>query len=355
MRASKPVALSLSAALLVGVGLTGCGDNNSKVGTQGVKNQSAHRLNINSADQARAGLTNMRYSKSLSQKVTELGSVHSARVMTSGSEAFVAVRMNGTNPSTTGGTRASADRMGTRSLSGTGTGTMNIPNRPDMTVPRTQGTGNVIGNPGMMGRSPGQGVNPGGSDYRPNGVTGSAGLGFSGGVSGGTNKQGGYYPNPGTIYDGSRLGGGLGVQADNNRPGSRMNGAGSTGGYNTLSTDNNSMTNNVGTGSGTANNSNIPANVRTEIEQAVKGAAPHIQNVYISDDSDFMDRLGSFSTDGMTLGNNPLTNGVRNATNDLGQMIDRLFPDRMRNMTNTSGYNTNGINNNTRFDMNPNR
>ncbi|GGA35994.1 YhcN/YlaJ family sporulation lipoprotein [Paenibacillus physcomitrellae] len=341
MRASKTLGLSLSAALVVGMlGLTGCGQNN-KVGTQGVKNQTAHRLNINSNDQGRDNLRNMKYSQVLSKKVMEIGSVRTAHVMTSGNEAFVAVNLNGTNPSL-GGTRAS----------GNGTGSMNDLSVPNGTLgtrgPGALGTGNVTGRTSTLGRSMGQGVNPGGSDYRPNGVAGAArGLDFTSNLSGGTNPAGRYNPNPGTIYDGSRLGGGLGAQADN-----MPHGAGAGRGYTTYGTNN-----------GTNNNaSTIPADVRSQIERTIKRSAPQIQQVYISDNADFVNQLGSFNTGGgTTLGNNPLTNGARNVTNDLAGMIDNLFPERLRNMgrTNTGNtgiFNTNPTNNNNnRFDMNPNR
>ncbi|ANS75568.1 hypothetical protein AWM70_13985 [Paenibacillus yonginensis] len=335
MRASKTLGLSLSAALVVGmVGLTGCGQNH-KVGTQGVKNQTAHRLNVNSYDQGQDNLRNMKYSQVLSKKVTEIGSVRTAHVMTSGSEAFVAVSLNGTNPSL-GGTRASGNGTGMNNNMGTTNAT------DGLTGPGALGTGNVTGRTSTLGRPMGQGVNPGGSDYRPNGAAGAArGLDHTSNISGGTNPAArGYNPNPGTIYDGTRLGGGLGAQADN-MP------------YRT----------NAGRGLSTysTNNSTIPANVRSEIERTVKRSAPHIQHVYISDNSDFVSQLGSYSTDGgMTLGNNPLTNGARNVTNDLGNMIDSLFPERLRNMGrtnagNTGIFNTTPTTNNNRFDMNPNR
>lgn len=279
MRVAKTVSLSLSAALLVGMmGLTGC-NHDARVGTKNVKN-TAHRLNVNAYDQRGRGtndLKDLKYDSALTKKVTEIGAVRTAHVMTTGNEAFVAVTLNGTNPS-----GAAVPDMYPNAA---GMGSMN------RVAPNAVGTGNVTGHTSSLGRSMGQGVNPGGSDYRPNGAIGGVGTIDT--------------ANPGTTYDGTRLGGGLGVNATNT-PGSM-------------------------TTRGTS--ADVPADVKREIESKVKTSAPHIKQVYISSDKNFVDRVGTYSnnTDGTNLGAD-LTNGVRDAGRDLYDMIESIFPMRRGNL-----------------------
>ncbi|WP_223069573.1 YhcN/YlaJ family sporulation lipoprotein [Paenibacillus caui] len=286
MRMKKTVSLSLSAAVLAGmVSLAGCNWDNNNVRPQGMKNNTAQRFNVRANDQngnRYNDLNGLKYSSVLSRKVTEVGSVGTAHVMTTDHEAFVAVTLNGT--------------------------------RPD-----AAGAGNVTGRTSTLGRPLGQGVNPGGTDYRPRGTVGGVtGLGYDG-------NRAGMYGAPGTTYDGARLGGGLGVQADNF----------------------------AGTGRGMNAADNVPDGVKNEIERLVKKTAPQIQQVYISADTNFVDRVGRYSTDGngMTLGNNPVTNTVRNAGQDLGAMIEQIFPMRRGTLTGPNG----NVNYPTRGDMNPNR
>lgn len=301
MRVTKTVSLSLSAALLVGMmGLTGC--NQDRVSSKNVKN-SAHRLNV--YDQGGRGaneLSDLKYNAELSKKVTEVGAVQTAHVMTTGSEAFVAVTLNGTNPSRTGASDMNPNA--------TGIGNMYRVN------PNGANTGNVTGRTSSLGRPMGQGVNPGGSDYRPNGAIGANDLGTT----------------PGTLNNGPRMGGGLGVNTDNT--GTSM--------YGTAA--------------------DVPADVKKEIEDKIKASAPNIKQVYTSANQDFVNRVGTYSTgtDGTNLGTD-LTHGVRNVGRDLTDMIESIFPMRKANLApapgtyNTTPARTNGMGTGTGNYVNPAR
>lgn len=307
MRATqKAIRLSLSAVLLLGAaGLTACNDNNNdtngKVNTQSVRNSAAHRQNLYSYDgNASTSLSDLKYSKTLSRKVTEVNSVRTAHVMTNGDEAFVAVSLNGSNSSS----------------QGQGVSDMN---------PNAAGAGNVTGRTSTLGRPTGQGVNPGGSDYRAHGT--------ASGVGGGNQ------------YNGARLGGGLGVNATNTGD----TGFGGMGGGNMMT--------------GPSKDAEVPENVKQDIENKIKASDKNITKVYISTNSDFFNRAGSYGTgadgnglngagtggNGTNLGNDvadigsDVTGGVRNTGRDIYDMIADIFPNRNNNnnTTGTTGTNRN--------------
>lgn len=349
MRGTKTVSLSLSAALLVGmVGISGCTDNNNNNGktrTQNVRNQGEHRLNVNNAQQNRGmtrtnqgqgqgqGLNGLRYSPMLSDKVSNLDGLRSAHVMVTGNEAFVGVTLNRQNMAGAGtgtGTPGIGGTTGT-GTTGIGTGTTGTgTNRMGTMGTDTTGstadyrTGTTLYND----RTGGQGINPGGSDYRAKGTAG--GLGFTGptGTTGmnGAGMNGGY--TGGGEMSPNGLGGGLGVNTDNGTTGRGRGG----------------MNNNTTT--------TVPEQMQDKIEAVVKKANPRIQAVYISADPEFVSQMNGYSTNGQNgnranvnnfNGNDDdndfgVTDMARNAADDFGDMIQRLFPTRQAPTTGPNGY-----------------
>lgn len=79
--------------------------------------------------------------------------------------------------------------------------------------------------------------------------------------------------------------------------------------------DNNRLYGTSGTGT-TA----LPSHVRNKVANKVKQYAPHIQHVYVSNDPDFVTRMGGYARD---LGNGLPFSGMRN---DFRTLADRLFP-----------------------------
>lgn len=77
---------------------------------------------------------------------------------------------------------------------------------------------------------------------------------------------------------------------------------------------------------------NVTQEVKDQITDVVKKTAPHIRNVYVSNDSDFVSRLGNYATE--SRGGSMLQNMI----SDFQTMIDRVFPARAGTMNGPNGY-----------------
>lgn len=295
MRGAKVVSLSLSAALLA-VGLTACGTGNGNVKTQSVRNNGS-KYNVNSLPQNRmftrntngqnSQMNGMRYSAALSNKVAQLKEVQSAHVVVTDRDAYVAItRHNNANRNgvTTRGTGAGSMLNGSRANGPTNLGT-------------NLGTTNVAG--------------PYGADYGTRGMTDN-GLAGNMGMTGRT---------------GNNLGAGYTTRGATNGTVNRMN-------TNSTTDTGTGMGMGMGAGMGMRGQvtDRIPQNLKDSISDTVKKASPHVQNVYVSEDSDFVTEMGNY---GLKSRGGEALNTL---SSDFQTLIDRIFPGRAGTMTGPNGY-----------------
>ncbi|MDU4696626.1 MAG: YhcN/YlaJ family sporulation lipoprotein [Paenibacillus sp.] len=323
MRGAKVVNLSLSAALLAGVALVaGCGDasDNNNVRTQSLRGNNRN-YDVNSLNEGNrlfsrsAGngqdqrIRSLRYSPALSNKVAQLRDVQTAHVVVTDRDAYVGVTLHGNN--TTGRTTA----YGMQRPNGIGLGTTNV-GGPYGADYGTRGNGD-------NGLARGTGRTGGLFDLGGGGLFGAdrdanrTGTGTGSMLGTGTtgNRFGSMYP-----------GGNMGMSSVNRGAGT-MNGAGTNNG--TMNTPSGVTAGNGALGAGT---DNVSQDLKNRIESAVKQTAPHIRNVYVSGDSDFVSRIGDYGT--QSRGGGTLNNFI----SDFETMINRVFPGRAGTMTGPNGY-----------------
>ncbi|WMT40184.1 hypothetical protein RE628_23360 [Paenibacillus sp. D2_2] len=276
MRGYKIVSLSLSAALIAGmVSITGCGTTtkNNNVRTQSLR-QTEHRYDVNSIKPGNRMFTrsaghgtthrihSLKSSPILSNKISGLSDVQTAHVLVSDRDAYVALTLHnphGVNHSS----GISAKGMGTTPLNpsgvmrGTGTGLNNGTNYG------TRGYG-AYGMNGIYGTNGLHGVNTDGLNGPHRNGTGW-GRTYS---TPGTDGMAGTYGTNNFMTNGTR--GTHGIRTNSVRP------------FGTSGT---------GTGTGAVRDY-VPQHVKDEITKKIKKTAPHIQNVYISSDPDFVTGAG---------------------------------------------------------------
>ncbi len=332
--------LSLSAALIAGmVGLTACGTrtDNNNVKTQSLRNNDGRNYDVNSLPQGNrlfsrsAGngqtqrITSLKYSSALSNKVAGLRDIQTAHVVVTDRDAYVALTLHGArnNAGTGAGT-------GSR-MSGMSTGTsMGINNN-------NRGTTNFGG--------------PYGADY------GTRGAGDDGLARGLTGRSG----TAGSLLDITRGGNGSGLMTGRGAGnGLDFDGGMGTRGMNSNNSNSYGMNGNGngtmrGMGTGTFNGlgngteagrvtDNVPQKVKDQVSSTIKKTAPHIRNVYVSGDSDFVTQVGNYAT--QSRGGATLHGFIA----DFEKMIQRVFPSRTGTMTGPNGYaptTPNGINGGT--------
>lgn len=324
---SKALNLTVSAALLLSMAaVAGCGNANDGNTTR-TNNVDGGRIGVNSVrnnqnvgSTQQHDLSNLKYSKALSKKVSDISGVGSAHVFVTNRNAYVSLSRDGMNTNNingrvTGmsiGANRSADGMmnGTnRTMNGTmnGTNTTNVRNRTF----GTSGTGSVGLLRGMA------------NDTR-RAVDNTTGLGRNA-------------DNRGFGVNGTTTNGGFGGSNYNTLNGTRTNGLMGTNGTrtNTL-TGRNGATNDtyMGTGIngvpyGTYNNNmgimsnnreEVPQHLRQEITSKIRKTAPHISQVYVSSDEEFYQHANRFGTDGNA------ANTVGTLSRDFGAWINRVFP-----------------------------
>ncbi|WP_334075749.1 MULTISPECIES: YhcN/YlaJ family sporulation lipoprotein [Paenibacillus] len=338
MRGAKIVSLSLSAAMIAGmVGITGCGNrtDNNNVRTQGLRQQNARNFDVNSLPEGNRNFSrsagngqserikSLRYSPALSNKVAQLRDVQTAHVVVTDRDAYVALTMHGA--SNAGGLGGNMTGMSTGMSTGIG---------------GNRGTANMGG--------------PYGADY------GTRGAGDNGLALGLTGRSG----TAGSLFDMTRGNGlmdgttGTGMRGTNGNMGlNDMNGAGTpgtagTGGYGSMgmggygSGAGRMSGFGTGTGTGTFNGlgngteagqvtDNVPQRLKDKISETVKRTAPHIRNVYVSGNSDFVTQVGNYATQSRDGGTGDTLRGY---IADFENMINRIFPGRAGTMTGPNGY-----------------
>ncbi|KOP64509.1 sporulation protein [Bacillus sp. FJAT-18019] len=347
MMKSKALNLTVSTALLLSMAaVAGCGNTNDgnttrtnsvdtgRIGVNSVRN------NQNAGTTRQHDLTNLKYSKTLSDKVSDISGVGRAHVFVTNRNAYVSLSRNGmntindTNTSSNNGRvtgmSTGANRNSTNGTM-TGNGTTNVRNRTF----GTSGTGSV-------------GILRGMANDTRRGVENTTGLGRNAdnrgfGVNGTTN--GGFGGGNFNTLNGNRTNGlmgtnGTGLGTNGTRTNGLMgtNGTGTTsmGTNNTLGGTNGATDNTfIGTGIngvpyGTYSNNNmgmmstnreeVPEHVRQEITSKIRKTAPHISQVYVSTDDDFYQHANGFAN-----GDNA-NNTLGTLSRDFGSWINRVFP-----------------------------
>lgn len=312
---SKALSLTLSAALIASMaGLAGCGNTNdgNTTKTNNISTKNNGRIGVRNQNDNGAGhdLTNLKYSRTLSAKVSKVKGVRDAHVFVTKNNAYVSLSLEGQQDGTNG-------RMNSMSRRGTGTN-----GRTDGLY-GTSGTGaagllrGMTGTRGTTGNNTGLGAN---GNYGTYGTYGTGGYGTNGYRTGGYGVRG---------FD------------------SGMNNSGmltpSRSGYSTMNTGN---TDNTGL------MNSVPEHIRKQISSKVQKTVPSCQQVYVSADNDFYNHSSRYSTDNSLTGaGRDITNAVGNtvgmAASDLGSFINRLFPlnTNGRGMMNRNGvtpYNRDG-------------
>lgn len=77
---------------------------------------------------------------------------------------------------------------------------------------------------------------------------------------------------------------------------------------------------------------NVTQQVKDQVSDVIKKTAPHIRNVYVSEDSDFVSQVGNYAT--QSRGGATLNDFMA----DFENMIQRVFPARAGTMTGPNGY-----------------
>lgn len=313
MMKSKALSLTLSAALITSVaGLAGCGNMND--------GNSTKTHNISTNDNGRIGdsrilnngrngmqhdLSNLKYSKVLSEKVSKINGVGDARVFVTKNNAYVSLSLDGESG-------MNGSRTGSNGMNGRMGGTSGMTDRMDS----------------MTGRS------NTGTNGRTDGLYGASGTGTAGLLRGMSDPRGTLDNNTGlgrsAGYGSYGTGGGNTMgdnSGDNHMMGSNGATMGNRGRYGAMSTDND-----MGMGMG---DNQVPQNIRSLINSTVQKTAPQCEQVYVSDDADFFDRSEGYAGNGM-MGNGDQGDGnvVGNMTEDLGAFINRLFPMNMNGRDN---------------------
>lgn len=271
--------MSLSAALIVSmIGVTGCGTktaDNQNVGTKNVKyntnsvnnNRDVNRYGARNNNITRSDntMTNLRYSKELSDKISKMKQVGSAKVMLSDHSAYVAVSIKDGN--TMRGTSTNLNTTNNRISNGTGINDSNI-----------MGTGTGTGGTMMGLGAPTQ-----------NGVSSNV-----------TNQTGG----------------------GGNYPTNRAHGYGSLGtsSYGLMRGLTTSPTPGTGNGVGGNEDQYITQEVKDMIADTVKKSDSTITNVYVSANPEFVDRVGGYVSD--------VANGhpISGIADEFQTLVNRIFP-----------------------------
>lgn len=345
---SKALSLTLSAAMIVSVaGLAGCGynkdgnttrtnnvsmKNNSRIGGNMLNNYSTNNNNGTQHD-----LTNLKYSKTLSEKISKIKGVRDAHVFVTKNNAYVSLALHG---------------QAKNQVTPNATGNM-----------RSMSTDGVDGN--MLGMN--------GTTRRHDGVYGNSATGSAGLLRGMSDPRG-------TLDNNT----GLGTSAGTGRMGVRgySNGGFNGTGYNTMGDTTSGtglmgmngarslnrtdgrygmMSNTTGTGN-TAYENSVPKHIRDEISSKIQKTVPTVKEVYCSSDAGFyehsmryrgqnIDGVGNVANKAGNVANrtgNVVTNTVGTLAHDMGTWINRIFPLNMGR----DGVRTNNINNNGMFNNN---
>ncbi|WP_405153799.1 YhcN/YlaJ family sporulation lipoprotein [Paenibacillus sp. FSL K6-0108] len=299
------ISLSLSTAIFVMAGLTGCGtstkDNN--LHTQNVRHEvkgiNRYGVESNGMDGIRAksyrthNVTNLKSSDELAKRISEMKEVKSAHVMLTDRNAYVAVRL----------TDGHAGKLESKSLRNRANGTMRTESMGhDMGGVRVNGGNGTMSPYSTSGIAPGLNTNAAtdrshmGNDRSIYGTMGTGSYGMMRGLTNSGNAR--------TMTDGH-----YGMKSETSR---------------IDSTDD-----------------NTPEEIKSKISAKIKQFAPHVENVYVSANPDFVQHVEGYATD--------IRNGkpVSGMLNTFQSMVERIFPTNALNTNHRNGVRNNGI-------MNPN-
>ncbi|MEC0126200.1 YhcN/YlaJ family sporulation lipoprotein [Paenibacillus pabuli] len=292
------ISLSLSTAIFVMAGLTGCGTNtrdNNNLHTQSVRHEvkgiNRYGVESNGMDGIRAksyrmhNVTDLKESHELAKRISEMKEVKSAKVMLSDRNAYVAVRladghtgkleskMNGTHGNRANGT------MRTESLN------------QDMGGMRVNGDNGTRSPYSTSGIAPGLNTNAAtdrshmGNDRSIYGTMGTGSYGMMRGLTNSGNANNG---NARSMSDGH-----YGMKSETSR---------------VDSTDD-----------------NTPEEIKSKISAKIKQFAPNIENVYVSSNPEFVEHVEGYATD--------IRNGkpVSGMIDTFQSMVERIFPTNTMN------------------------
>ncbi|MCM3134609.1 YhcN/YlaJ family sporulation lipoprotein [Paenibacillus polysaccharolyticus] len=305
------ITLSLSTAIFVMAGLTGCGNRDNNMHTQSVREQ-AHGINrygveTNGMDGIRAksyrmhNVTDLRSSDELAKRITEMKEVESAHVMLTDRNAYVAVRL----------ANGHAGKLGSKSTGHTGSrlnGTM-----------RNHASDTMRG--GLMNEDMG--------GMRVHGGTGTNSPYSTSGIAPGLNS--------GTATDRSHMGNDRGIYG--------TMGTGTIGMMRGLTDSGKARTMNesqYGTRSEhprmmDSSDDNTPEEIKGKISAKIKQFAPNVENVYVSANPDFVGQVENYATD--------LRNGkpVSGMIDTFQSMVERIFPTNAGDTHNRDGILGDGV------------
>ncbi|NUU75111.1 YhcN/YlaJ family sporulation lipoprotein [Paenibacillus xylanilyticus] len=342
---AKAISLSLSTAIFVMAGLTGCGDgrdnNNLQTNNAGQEVRGLNRYGVetNGMDGIRAksyrmhNVTDLKSSDELAKRITEMKEIKSANVLLTDHNAYVAVRLTDGHA---GKMDSQANGNGRGSQNSTMNGTMR--NRASGTMRSeslNQDMGGMRVHAGDGTRSPyttsgiAPGLNTGSATDRSHmgndrSIYGTMGTGTIGMMRGLTN----------TGRDRTMSDGRYGMQSEGQNAGQRQDNS----------------------------DDNTSEEIKGKVAAKIKQFAPNVENVYVSANPDFVDHVQTYADD--------IRNGkpVSGMIDTFQSMVERIFPTNSMNqrrdgilgdgMTNRNrNNNTDGImnrNNNNDGIMNPN-
>lgn len=302
------ISLSLSTAIFVMAGLTGCGtstkDNNlhTKSVRHEVKGINRYGVESNGMDGIRAksyrthNVTNLKSSDELAKRIAEMKEVKSASVMLTDRNAYVAVRL----------TDGHTGKLESKSLRNRANGTMRTESyNQDMGGLRVHGGNGTMSPYSTSGIAPGLNTNAAtdrshmGNDRSIYGTMGTGSYGMMRGLTNSGNAR--------TMTDGH-----YGMKSETSR---------------IDSTDD-----------------NTPEEIKSKISAKIKQFAPHVENVYVSANPDFVQHVETYSKD--------IRNGkpVSGMINTFQSMVERIFPTNALNTNHRDGVLDDGIMHRNNYD-----
>ncbi|OPG97667.1 hypothetical protein B2I21_14005 [Chryseobacterium mucoviscidosis] len=306
------ISLSLSTAIFVMAGLTGCGTStkdNNNLHTQSVRHEvkgiNRYGVESNGMDGIRAksyrthNVTDLKSSDELAKRITEMKEVKSAHVMLTDRNAYVAVRL----------TDGHTGKLESKSLRNRANGTMRTESMgQEMGGLRVNGGNGTMSPYSTSGIAPGLNTNAAtdrshmGNDRSIYGTMGTGSYGMMRGLT-----------NSGNGTSRSMSDGHYGMKSET----TRMD-----------STDD-----------------NTPEEIKSKISAKIKQFAPNVENVYVSANPEFVQHVEGYATD--------IRNGkpVRGMINTFQSMVERIFPTNALNTNHRDGVLDGGMNRNNNDGM----
>ncbi|GAB1159047.1 hypothetical protein YWY31_50720 [Paenibacillus illinoisensis] len=330
VKKATAISLSLSTAIFVMVGLTGCGtstkDNNLQTNSvrHEVRGINRYGVESNGMDGIRAksyrmhNVTDLKSSDELAKRITEMKEVKSARVLLTDRNAYVALRLTDGHA---GKVESQANHNGQSStLNGT---TRNHTNGTMRSKSMNQDLGGMRVHAGDGTMSP----------YTTSGI--------APGLNTGSATDRSHMGNDRSIY-GTMGTGSFGM----------MRGLTNTGRERTMSDGHNGMKS-EGQGVGQrldSSDDNTSEEIKGKVAAKIKQFAPNVENVYVSANPEFVDHVESYAKD--------IRNGkpVSGMIDTFQSMVERIFPTNAMNQR-RDGILGDGVlnrNNNNDGIMNPN-